>query len=230
MSNVQSHASFGVCSTFDLNRRTHKQRMLIIASVALFSGATIADGHLELARELTSEVTPDHNSYAYNGWVKWKGDKVLFFETSTTEVRTDCSGLMDALLDRVHSKTLDIIKSKTQWRKYPKAENYYQAIQEGLGLVRHTALGTAAPGDIIALKYQNAANTGHVMTVDDAPKPLEPRVPNFPGMRQWGVAIIDSSASQHGETDTQYGTKSTGIGRGEIRIYTDTEGVPVGYT
>ena len=89
-------------------------RILIFGSLALSSGAAIADGHLELARTLLSEITPDHNSYAYSGWVRWKGDRTVFFDATTTEVHTDCSGLVDALLDRVHSETLDIIKSKTQ--------------------------------------------------------------------------------------------------------------------
>jgi len=206
-----------------------KKQILIVASAALFASSAIANGHLELARELLSEVTPDHNSYAYNGWVRWKGDRVLFFEATASEVRTDCSGLIDALLDRAHSETFDIIKSKTLWRKYPKAENYYQAIQEGLGFERRTVINSATPGDIIALRYPNASDTGHVMLVDDFPQQIEPHPPILPDTLQWAVSIIDSTATPHSDTDTRFATKATGIGRGDIRIYTDLSGVPVGY-
>jgi hypothetical protein len=203
---------------------------LLIGLVMTIPQAAIAEGHLELARALLTEVSPDRNSYAYRGWVRWKGDKTLFFEASATEVHADCSGLMDALLDRVHSKTLDIIKSNTYWKSYPKAENYYQAISEGLGFERRVDLAAIEPGDIIAIKYTGTTDTGHVMMVDAAPEPIEASNPVLTGTRQWSVAIIDSSPSPHGESDTRFATKSTGIGRGELRIYSDMNGVPVGYT
>ena len=48
------------------------------------------------------------------------------------------------------------------------------------------------------------------------------------------VTVIDSADSAHDQTDTRWVPKGekkiTGVGRGTYRIYTDAEGVPVGYT
>src|SRR5262249_43286345 len=55
-----------------------------------------------------------------------------------------------------------------------------------------------------------------------------------PGTLQWELAIIDSSESGHGPTDTRHangpnGKDHDGVGEGILRLYTDPAGTVVGF-
>ena len=187
--------------------------------------------HLQLARQLLEEVSPAHNSYQHNGWVRWKGDAGLFGSVSESEVRTDCSGLVDALFERVNNQALAAVH-QGHWKGYPKAENYYEAIVAHQGFVQRKEIGEVRPGDIFAAKFQNQKDTGHVMIINALPQALAPAPkPHIDGTRQWAVEVIDSS-SAHWKGDTRYredGGKQTGIGRGTVRIYTRPDGSLAGW-
>lgn len=206
---------------------------LIVASL-LFCWPARAEEtpqYLEVARNLVSEVSPENNLYQHNGWVLWKGDKSAFGEVTATEVKTDCSGLLDAIFERTASQVMNAFRFKN-WKGYPKAGNYYDEISSGNGFERKDNIRNVKAGDVFAAKYTGEANTGHVMIVDAEPTLIRDAVtPLVADTQQWAVAIIDSS-NAHWKGDTRYtedGKKQTGIGRGTIRIYTKLSGELVGW-
>lgn len=210
-------------------------RTLLIVALLLFGFHAKAEEtpqYLEVARSLLSEVSPENNLYQHNGWVLWKGDKSLFGEVTATEVKTDCSGLIDAIFERTASKVMSAFRFKN-WKGYPKAGNYYDEISSGNGFERRDNIKNVKAGDIFAAKYTGEANTGHVMIIDAEPTLIQGTVsPLVSDTQQWAVTIIDSS-NAHWKGDTRYtenGKKQTGIGRGTIRIYTNMSGELVGWT
>lgn len=208
--------------------------LLLLTLPVLYTPLAVADDippHLQLARQLLEDVSPARNSYQHNGWVLWKGDLGLFGRVSEPEVKTDCSGLVDALFERLNSQALTAVQHG-HWKGYPKAENYYESIAAGQGFVRRKGIGQVQPGDIFAAKYQNEKDTGHVMIINALPQPLNPsQKPQIDGTLQWAVEVIDSS-SAHWKGDTRYredGGQQTGIGRGTIRLYTLPDGSLAGW-
>ena len=188
--------------------------------------------YLQMARELLHDVAPQDNSYRYNGWIRIKGDKFLFDEVHRSEVHTDCSGLIDALLERTEPQVLDAFKN-THWKSYPKAANYYEVIAAGQGFVRRSTITDVEVGNIFAAKFTADIDTGHVMLVDAKPRRIEnPVSPILPDTQQWEIVVIDSSSSSHGKNDTRHrsdGTRQNGIGRGSVRVYTDATGQLLGW-
>ncbi|WP_199052697.1 hypothetical protein [Aquitalea sp. ASV15] len=204
---------------------------LLLILHASLAAADEVPPHLQLARQLLEEVSPARNSYQHNGWVRWKGDWGLFGRVSEPEVKTDCSGLIDALFERLNSQALTAVQHG-HWKAYPKAENYYEAIAASQGFIRRAGIGQVQPGDIFAAKYQNEKDTGHVMIINALPQLLNPQQkPQIDGTVQWAVEVIDSSGP-HWKGDTRYredGSQQTGIGRGTIRLYTLPDGSLAGW-
>lgn len=205
---------------------------LLLTCFCLHAGAEDVPKYLQLARQLVDEVAPEHNHYQHNGWIRVKGDSTLFGTVSASEVNTDCSGLVDALLRRTAAEQLDAFSFKS-WKGYPKAENYYEEIHAGHGFQARRTIQEAEVGDILAAKFTTPADdTGHVMLIDAPPQRLDPPLkPLIPDTQQWAVTIIDAS-SAHWKGDTRYrenGGKQTGIGRGTVRVYTNAAGEPVGW-
>lgn len=187
--------------------------------------------YLQSARDLLHDVAPENNDYRYHGWIRIKGDATFFGTVEVSEVHIDCSGLVDALLERSDPAFMKIFRHQN-WKSYPKAENYYAAIAAGDGFELRKNMEDVEAGDIFAAKFDNEQDTGHVMLVDAKPKLIEtPIEPIVPDTRQWEIVVIDSSSS-HGVTDTRYrasGKKQSGIGRGSVRVYTDSTGQLVGW-
>lgn len=203
---------------------------LMLGSAAMARAQDIPP-HLALARSLLAEVQPENNDYRHRGWIRVKGETGTFGtfgRVDTSEVHTDCSGLVDALFERTAPRQLEVFRDK-RWKSYPKAENYYEVIAAGEGFLTRPTLHAVEVGDIFAVKFDASADTGHVMIVDRAPALLAtPLKPIVPGTLQWKVTVIDAS-SAHGKSDTRHrddGTRQTGIGRGSVRVYTDENGVP----
>lgn len=184
--------------------------------------------HLVLAIDLVEHLDLKHTHYEHGpGTVVW--DK-------TREAKVDCSGFLDALLQRSYSYDAAQFK-KWLGASRPTARRYHNAIAEGKGFEQVAKLTDARPGDILAIKYKQPenTNTGHVMLVAGPILAMEPAEPRIAGTRQWEVPVIDSSMSGHGKTDTRHGKGEmgkdhTGVGRGVIRLYTDTAGKVAGYT
>jgi len=207
---------------------------LILASILACPFVTQAQDiapYLATARTLLDDVAPENNSYQYRGRIRIKGDKTLFGQVDTSEVHTDCSGLVGALLKRDAPQVMRVFE-RQRWKSYPKAENFYAAIAASDGFFLRKNMEDVEVGDIFAAKFVDDKNTGHVMLVDARPKLIEtPIEPVLPDTRQWEVVVIDSSSS-HGKTDTRYrppGSRQTGIGRGSVRVYTDGNGQLVGW-
>ena len=205
--------------------------IIMLLTSPAWADAPPLPAHLQLARQLLAEVSPEHNSYQHHGWVRWQGDAGLLGRAEYSAVQTDCSGLLDAIFQRTDSLVLDGVR-RTYWKEYPKAENYYAAIASGQGFVRREHMQDVEAGDVFAARYLHAKDTGHVMIVNSKPQVLNPPQPPLqPGTTQWLVEVIDS-AGAHWKGDTRYredGSKQTGIGRGLVRIYTREDGSLAGW-
>lgn len=201
-------------------------------SLSLTAYAQDVPPYLQMARNLVNDVAPEDNSYRYNGWIRLKGETFQSREVTRSEVHTDCSGLIDALLQRTEPQVLDVFKNK-RWKSYPKAANYYEVIATDDGFLRRASIKDVEVGDIFAVKFTRDINTGHVMLVDAKPRLIEdPVSPIIPGTQQWEIVVIDSSSSAHGKSDTRHrtdGTRQNGIGRGSVRVYTDANGQLTGW-
>ncbi|SRR5216684_2141781 len=204
--------------------------LLFVSAVTASADDIPVPKHLELGRTLVANVSSETTSYKHDGLVRWKGD----FLVSHYQAHTDCSGLINSLLERAESPTIDGLTRVTR-RGRPRAEDYYTFISDQNGFKRIDALTEVLPGDIIAIKYfERHDSTGHVMLVDAKPvlrtKDTKPIVE---GTRQWEVLIIDSTEIAHGKGDTRVkpdGTKYDGVGRGTIRLYTNEHDQVVGYS
>ena len=212
----------------------------VLVFVLLINGRAVAEEtptlkHLALGRILLTDLSPQDTSYAHKEWVRWKGD----FLTSRNEAHTDCSGLMNSLLERAESPSIDSLK-RVAIRGRPQAKDYYDLISGGEGFKRIDSVSEVLPGDIIAVKYLpghvtlGSENTGHLMLVDARPVSRKSDTrPVVDGTKQWEVTVIDSSKSPHGKNDTRYGkdgSKRDGVGRGVFRLYSNAQGKPVGFS
>lgn len=206
-------------------------RVAFFCSILFVALSAFAEGHLELSRAFLDGLKNENNQYMHNGFMHWRGERGFIFTYTENEARIDCSGFVNEILKKAKSKTYDLVYRNTSWKKYPKAESYYEAIINGYGFTQREFADTQ-PGDILAIKFESTAlDTGHVMFVDAVPVKIEPREPIIRGTLQWKVVIIDASGA-HGEDDTRYvdGKRYTGVGRGSYRIYTDETGKIVGHT
>ena len=187
--------------------------------------------HLETAELLVKELRPEHNCYAYENLViKWKGQD----GATSYEAHCDCSGFLTLLFEHVYGYTPETFKAWTGHRR-PLARVYHDEVEAEHGFKRIKKITEIQPGDILAVKYLDGVkkDTGHVMIVAEAPRPRDATEPIEPATRQWEVVVIDSSKSGHGPDDTRRKPDKTfynGVGKGTIRLYTNSQGEIVGYT
>lgn len=214
------------------------RRLLIVTLLLIIPTAFInqtsaekaRNTHLDWAITMVSQLQPENTSYKHrNGHVKWKGEN----GTNEFESHTDCSGFMTALLEHSYGFTPEYFE---QWlgKRRPLAKTYHEAIinQNGFKIIQ--SIAEVEPGDIISVRYPDGTrNTGHVLIVAETPRERKASRPKIKGTGQWEIAVIDSSESGHGKTDTRLredGTFGSGAGKGIIRVYTDRQGQVVGYT
>lgn len=207
---------------------------LLIASLPAFINSAYPEPaertHLDWANALTGQIQPENTTYKHkNGYVRWKGENgAVVYES-----HTDCSGFLTELLKQAYGFTPEYFK---QWlgKRRPHAKQYHEAITTSRGFRNIRTIGDVEPGDIIAVRYPpGAENTGHIMIAAAAPLERKASKPIIEGTVQWEIAVIDSSESGHGKTDSRRrkdGTSGSGAGTGILRIYTDLKGVPAGYT
>lgn len=193
--------------------------------------------HLLIARELAENIKPANNHYSLGVQsISFPGD--VF--SSDYVMRADCSGLLLALIERAHYpvRTQLAFLNWTPSRKRPVAEDFVFSIETGKGFQQIIDVRLIRPGDVLAHAMLNASDksqtgtTGHVMLVDSEAKKIEPRNPLVAGTEQYEVAIIDSNIEYLGSDDTRLAdpsNKITGLGRGTIRLYADTDGALVGW-
>jgi len=185
--------------------------------------------HLTDAQTLVDNVSADHNAYQHKGcFIKWKGQD----GAEQYENHTDCSDLLDLLLEHSYGVTKEKLKEWTGHTR-PLAEHWHDAIVAGKGAKQIVNVTDAQAGDILAIKFPpGLPDTGHIMIVCGPAEAIAAKAPIEPDTRQWDVTIIDSTKSGHGPTDTRYksdGTFNQGVGKGVIRIYTKEDGTIAGY-
>jgi hypothetical protein len=187
--------------------------------------------HLQVAMDLLSAVQPSDTNYQHKvSVVHFPGDP----GSDHAECRTDCSGLLDAVLKRAYGLTPAQL---SDWLKAnrPLAKHYHEAIANERGFQKIATLPDVRPGDILAISYPAGAkenNTGHVMLVAGTPKQRTATAPIVEQTLQWEVPVIDESETGHGTTDTRHNddhTSSNGLGHGVLRIYTERHGRVAGY-
>jgi len=186
--------------------------------------------HLAKAIQLLKDVLPENTSYRHkNNVVTWRdidGAKL-------SECHADCSGFLNVLLVKSYGVNQEYWQ---QWlgAKRPVARHYYQAIAAEKGFKKINSIQDVRPGDIIAIRYEeDANNTGHVMLVEKSPKPHKASEPLIAETQQWEVGVLDESTSGHGKNDSRRrpdGTYHGGLGRGSVRLYTNSSGAIVGYS
>jgi len=208
----------------------------IMALVA--GGETAADqgegmpAHLRAALEIAMQIQAADNEYAHKDcFIRWKG----FNGADRYANRTDCSDFLNLLLEHVYGFTRKDFKAWTGAERPTAADWYDTAANRGAReiLKTVTSLEDAQPGDLIFIKYPpGEADTGHVMLIAGMPKKRAMSEPLEAGTHQWEVAVVDSSKSGHGTTDTRHnadGTFSRGVGKGILRLYTNEDGTLAGY-
>jgi hypothetical protein len=189
--------------------------------------------HLTEARILQENILPQNNSYRHHDRiVEWKG----YNGATKYECHTDCSGLIDSLLKRSYGINETTLHSWLGGRLRPLARNYYSAFIEQRGFTRLDQVTAILPGDFIAMKFlpgagDQAHDTGHILVVNALPKEIIQYPENTSMVRRWAVEIIDCSHG-HGKEDSRYwnGQYHPGIGKGTFSLFTNRQGVIIGYS
>lgn len=210
--------------------------LLIVLTMGLSSSPSVDEWlprHLENARILQQNTLPQNTSYRHQDRiVTWKGEKgaVIY------QCHTDCSGLIDSLLNYSYGIGSEELRRWLGGRSRPLARNYYDAFVEKNGFEHIQNVSQVLPGDFIAMKYlagfgDVGHDTGHIMVVDAVPRMAESNQEHGTTVKRWGVQVIDCSHG-HGRDDTRYhnGKFWPGIGRGTFSLFTNEQGSILGYS
>jgi hypothetical protein len=180
------------------------------------------------AERLVAEVAQDRNLYgSHPTIVRWSEDGA-----GPATNRSVCSSFITHMFERAYDLNGTVIR---RWfgTGNPKAITYAHAIESGRGFERIRTIAAMRPGDVIAIAYPPGSTpTGHVMVADGSPTARAGSAPMEPGLRQYELAVIDSSQSGHGFGDTRMraGVHQTGVGRGTLRLYVGPDGTIAGYS
>lgn len=188
--------------------------------------------HVPWARLLLSEILAGNGKtdYEHIQLVVW-GEDNLYLSV------TDCSGFVNELIKKsYHLTNNDLEKWFGRYRPY--ASTYYKTIKLQRGFIKITNINKTNIGDFLVFYFPihtriDDDNTGHIMMVNRKPIQIIPTSPNVEKTKQWAVYVIDQTSTPHGTDDTRYisrNQKTTGLGSGYIRIYTNQKGEIVGYT
>lgn len=199
--------------------------LLIIGCKETENPAVIPKTMLNWVTELIQNTPPEKNVYISNpSIVTWKGEAGAWEYACST----DCSGLLTALIKVTYKFNSTDLQT---WlgSAHPDAETYHQAIERKNQFSRFSHISDIQQNMIISIKYpDSAAATGHLMLVASQPTEVTPTAPVIGATRQWVVRIADASQSPH-SNDSRCDT-CAGLGSGDIRLYTDTNGIVIGYS
>src|SRR5436853_5356390 len=177
------------------SNQVSKQRAGAVLTAAVFLLAVVGTAqrainknHLDWARLLVTEVQPENTSYQHKqGFIKWKGDNGAEF----AESRTDCSGFLNALVERSYGLTPNDFE---RWlgKRRPLASEYHDAIVQSHRFLLITRASKVRPGDVIAIRYPPGTNenTGHIMIVESVPVRRNNSKPEIENTQQWEVSVI----------------------------------------
>src|SRR5689334_22602040 len=136
---------------------------------ALLSAATAATPdyinplrHVQLARQLVTEVTPENNLYATPTHITWRG---IGGETVSTNTSV-CSTLVTKLLKQAYGfSNADFINWTGE--SSPEAEDYYAAAAANNGFARIMNIANLRVGDLFIAKYltQTTSATAHIALI-----------------------------------------------------------------
>ena len=189
--------------------------------------------HLIDLRQLQENMLPQDTSYRHrDSEVTWKGDN----GATKYVCHTDCSGLIDRLLEHTYGISKIRLKDWLGGRIRPRTKNYYQAVKDQNGFEHLENVKLLRPGDFIAIKFlpgsgDRGHDTGHIMVVNGYPVETEGSSKQNPNLQQWSIDIIDCSHG-HGKSDSRYhdGKYWPGIGKGNFALYTNQNGGLIGYS
>jgi len=106
----------------------------------------------------------------------------------------------------------------------PYADEYYTSIlNSNHGFTLRTSFSQAQYGDILASKYSNGGDTGHVMIFSSSRLlSYDPATET----REYEVTVMDCSKEQHtNDTRSMYSQLPKGAGTGQIRVKTVNDGL-----
>ena len=215
---------------------------LLISGFCCSAGAqTLASSdvpkHLVIARELVDNLKPEDNHYSLGGTaVSFPGD--IF--SSGYAMKADCSGFLLAIFERAKYPTQGQMEFLVYGpkRKRPTAEDFVYSIEKEKGFTHILHVTDIKAGDLLAHAMLNVEDqrqtgtTGHVFLINSVPKSVAVRKPVVEGTRQFEVSIIDSNEEYVGADDSRIAdpaNKITGLGKGTIRLYADSNGELVGW-
>lgn len=203
---------------------------LAVAMMAGTGAATVSitPPQVVWADRLVAEVAQDRNVYgSHPTIVRWAEDGA-----GPAANRSVCSSFVTHVFERAYDLNGTVIR---RWfgTANPKAITYAHVIESGRGFERIQTIAAIRPGDLIAIAYPPGSGpTGHVMVADGSPMGRAGSASMEPGLRQYELAVIDSSQSGHGFGDTRMraGAHQTGVGRGTLRLYVAPDGTIGGYS
>jgi hypothetical protein len=151
----------------------------------------------------------------------------------------DCSSFMNELLKfTYHLSDHEFQSLMGTTLADPTAQIYYHQINQGHHFLKINNIHQVQPGDLIILYYPpgstnqpdpNDPNTGHVMLVNGRVTSMSEK-PLINETLQWKVPIIDQGGIHgSGHLDTRSENQRR-LGASHFRIYTDSEGLMVGYS
>ncbi len=219
------------CNKVDLplntqNLQPASEKSATIAAVANYSPVYWADLMIQ-------NITAANNIYSTlnsGDLVTWAGIKAA----TIYYCKTDCSGLLKNLLKQTYGYSDTYFKTWTGTSN-PYAATFYNEIQAKDHFSQVSNVSSIIRGDIIAIKYPTgtSTNTGHIMLVASTPVLRTSSAPLVSSTKQYEVSVMDASSSGHGSFDTRYistGVFNDGIGRGILRLYTNSTGTITGYS
>ena len=197
----------------------------------------IVPKHVQLGQDLVLNIPPENNEYSNSRrLVRFPGD--LF--SSGYSVHTDCTGFVEAMLDRAYGYQPAFSTKKFKDRF--SIIDYVDGIERDESFKRIPRVDDLRVGDVVAWKLLKKPATrrtnGHIVLVSGTPKKLE--TSRRSGLTQWDIPILDSTTGPTGPDDTRMvkgevvsedslegaekSAKRTGAGAGRIQLYSDAVG------
>ena len=185
---------------------------------------TITPAHVALAERSVAETTPANNLYVNGNYtVTWAG---LNGKTNTV-VNADCTTYVTALLKQAYGTDFYSKFGSSS----PSLTTYYDEAVADDAVHGFKQIADVKIGDYFVCSYQepNPPARGHMVMFDGLPT-YAGTTTNKAGdpVKYYNATIIDVTGSIH-TADTRAGTEAggandSGVGRGNVRLYTDTDG------
>jgi hypothetical protein len=185
--------------------------------------------HFYWADTLVAHIAPVNNEYGSGtSYVYWAG----VGGATEYESRSLCASFVTNVLKQAYQLSAYDIRT---WfgSTSPNAALYHDRIIEEVGFEQIMTVGAIEAGDIIAIEYPAGSTaSGHVAIAASAPALRAATYPFVTGTVQYALAVLDSSTTGHGTTDTRLnadGSWHAGVGRGVMRLYANSSGTIVGH-